>query len=305
VASSELKLTRWPGYWKKGYPKAAGINFVSIGSDNTAYEAVVSGEGQIAEVASLPVVEEAMSNPATKVVEAGNSPYNYEFVALNDKVAPFNNILAREALDYATNRAALIKALYHNLFKPVEGPTGIGELFYYPTVPDFRGYDLAKARQLVHQLHGLSFTIATTTNSQYWSTEVSALAALWHQAGIDAKIDLTSLTQMIHLTQTHNWQAIDASWVVNDPAFGIPIYFASNGEFSGTHDPVLDHLLAKGVAVPNSQRGAVYGQIGERINQQAEAVFLYQNPTYMILGPNVSYPGRNGNDNVEYLSLRR
>lgn len=288
-ASSTLKLTANPTYWDaKNYPLVDNLTFTSIGSDESAYSALETGEAQIASIiTTVPLVHQVEQGHG-KIRVVASPATGYEFVALNEKTAPFNNILAREAIYYATNPQALVTSLYDNLYSVVESPTAQGEDFYLPTVPGYRTYDLAKAKAIVKQLGGLSVTLATTTNSQYFETEVTALQSQWRQAGIQVKLVFNNLEQTLAQLRSGSWQAIDSQWGATDPALALPFYFESNGPFTGTHDPTLDSLINKAAGITNhAQRLSLYKQIAARMNQQAEVPFLYQKPLFIFANQSV------------------
>jgi peptide/nickel transport system substrate-binding protein len=76
------------------------------------------------------------------------SPNTY-YYALNNKLPPFNNIKARQAVQYGIDRDAIISGVYGGLGKPTQN-------FLPPDYPQFKkidtySFDLAKAKQLVQQ----------------------------------------------------------------------------------------------------------------------------------------------------------
>jgi peptide/nickel transport system substrate-binding protein len=76
------------------------------------------------------------------------SPNTY-YYALNNKLPPFNNLKARQAVNYAIDRNAIISGVYGGLGKPTQN-------FLPPDYPQYKKidaytFDLAKAKQLVQQ----------------------------------------------------------------------------------------------------------------------------------------------------------
>jgi peptide/nickel transport system substrate-binding protein len=89
---------------------------------------------------------------------------NYFF--MNERTKPFNNIKARQAVNYAINRQTLVN-LYGGLGTPTEN-------FLPPTYPQYKKitptaypYDLAKAKQLVQQSGTKGMTIGVYTESDF------------------------------------------------------------------------------------------------------------------------------------------
>jgi peptide/nickel transport system substrate-binding protein len=113
-----------------------------------AYEQVVSGKAdydfQVVPNDRLP---EAQSKYKDQL-RIYTSPNTY-YYALNNKLPPFNNQKAREAVQYAIDRNAIISGVYAGLGKPTQN-------FLPPDYPQYKKidvykFDLAKAKQLVQQ----------------------------------------------------------------------------------------------------------------------------------------------------------
>ena len=281
AANSVLELTANPLYWKKGYPKVENLTYTSVGNDTSAYDALLSGQGQVAAgVTTIPLIKQVMHGSSSLKVYKTPATF-YEFVSLNETTAPFNNILAREALYYATDPQVLVSHLYGGLYSVIQSPTASGEDFYIPTVSGYRTYDLAKAKALVKQLGGLTVTLATTANTPYWETEVTALQSLWSEAGIKTTLSFNDLEETLAQLKSNNWQALDSNWGGADPALALPTYFESNGPFTGIHDPTLDNLINQAAVTTNeATRLRDYKAVAARMNQQAEVPFLYQKPIF-------------------------
>ncbi|HVB06818.1 MAG TPA: ABC transporter substrate-binding protein [Acidimicrobiales bacterium] len=286
-ASSQLVLKRYPGYWQKGRPYLNSLTFTSTGNDQTDLSSIQAGQAQYSIVTTIPIFQQAKST-------AGLTTYRLpailiQFVALNNNLPPFNNPTARLALAYATNPKSLVANLYGHIYTPVQGYTGPGQLFYQPKVSDYPAYNLTKAKALVQQLGGLTITLDTTTNTQFWITEAEALQSMWGQAGIKVNVKIDSLQNLLGLIASRNWQAISSNWGNSiDPAIDLPIYFASYGNFSGIKDPTLDGLMNQGAAFASAPtRARVYAKVNQQMNKTAEAIFEYAKPVLIVTRSNV------------------
>lgn len=285
-ASSSVLMQANPRYWKPGHPLLKKLTFLSVGSDQSAYDSVSTGQSQIAGITTVSLIQEARSSGAVRAVLSPATGYN--FVELNSTQPPFNNILAREAIYYATNPKAIVKGLYDNVYQVVQSPTAPGETVYIPKVPRYRSYDLQKARALVRQLGGLTVTLGALTNAQSYLNEQSALAAQWKQAGITVNVQVTSLEQYLQGLRSNRWQALDTQWQALDPALGLPSHFASAAPLSGVKDPVVDTLMNQAAATANHQRQVdIYTRLAERMSSNADVVFLYSKPYITIVGKGV------------------
>src|SRR5487761_2440582 len=257
VASSSLTVTKNTSYWQKGHPLLNGITWTNVGSDQSAFSALQAGQDQLATgVTTIPLISQAPSQglSVTRLPQTVD-----EFINLNSSRAPFNNILARKAVEYATNSASLVKNLYGGSgYSLIQSESAPGQNFPVKTNRYYLGYNLAKARALVQQLGGLTVNLSTTTNTAFWINEVQAIATMWEAAGIRVNIQDYSLQQMLGITFSGTWQAIDENWGPSvNPTINDGQFFKGGAVFSGTNNP------------------KVYGQIANVMNQNVYAVWMY------------------------------
>ncbi|WP_431874186.1 ABC transporter substrate-binding protein [Amycolatopsis sacchari] len=292
VLSSELRLTRNENYYKPGQPYLDKLIFKSIGGDQAAYQAVQAGQAQAYEgMVTTPLIEQAQADKrVTLTVQPATSPY---VIQLNTKAAPFNDQRAREAIYYATDVAAIRKGLFKDLYPASQMFTAPGGLFHHDTVPGYRTYDLAKAKELVTQLGGLTVDLATL-KSYVAEQVITALKSQWEAAGITVTMHTDELNAQIQRYNSGQWQiqlATSGAW---DPAAGtgVGFRFLSNRPFSGVDDPQLDSLLNQAEAVTDpAQRDALYQQAGKLMSDKAYAPFLLADARANLAARGVHGPG--------------
>jgi peptide/nickel transport system substrate-binding protein len=293
-ASAQLDVVKNSKYWEAGHPLLNGIDFTSVGTDQSAADSLESGQGNMALfVSTLPLLK---SLPAQGLVVTKEPALTTEFVLFNTLSGPFSNIIAREAASYATDPKALVSALYSNEFKTVESQTASGQEFYAATNKYYHPYNLTKAKALVKELGGLTVDLCTTTNNTFFINEVQAIATMWEAAGITVNIQDYSLQQMLGITFSGAWQAIDENWgFAVDPGDSDNEFFAelANGTvFSGNNNASLQGLLNKGLALANpAARAKIYTQIGNIENQQDLAEFMYAKNNFIVATKNVHDSG--------------
>jgi len=136
---------------------------------------------------------------------------NFEY--MDFKSPPFNNVLAREALQYATNAPALDRSVYKGYGPASETLTGPDQLAYPgSSLPGYRTYNLAKAKKLVAEVGGISFTQLTLGNTPFDIEVAEALAKQWALAGINATIDPLTLAAALALLEAGNFQGVVAGY---------------------------------------------------------------------------------------------
>lgn len=277
---SELVLTRNPHYWQKGRPLLHSLTFSIVGSDASAYDAMTAGEAQVdLGMDTLPLVTQAKKR--FNVHETTNE---VEFLEINTTIPPFNNLLAREAVFYATNTKALMKGFFGTtkyLDQSIDGPGG---LFYEKQVPGYRTYNLSKAKALVKRLGGLQVHLLSLGyESGFLGSELTtAIQAQWSKAGITSTISpVEDIATLVKDFRTNSWQAVPESIGGLDPALAPSLAwrFASKGPFTEVKDPIVDSYIAKGLATLSyDARKKIYDHLWAYMAKQSYALVLFADP---------------------------
>lgn len=291
VTSNEFVVTRNPHYWKKGHPYLNRLIFKSIAPGQPTVEAMEAGEGQVVE---------ADGNPSdlAQFYQHGfyvNKPKSVEpfTIQLNTFSAPFKNIKAREAVYYATNAKAIDKELFNGANTLTQSFTGPGGFFYMPHVPGYRSYDLAKAKKLVKELGGLSFSIAVPASPEN-QLFLEALQSEWSRAGMKVTLEPNPLPAQIQLFLTHKWQAVLNTTGALDPAIGQGANwrFLPGSIYDGVNDPTLTHLLLQAEQTLSTKgRQTLYLKAAELIAKKAYMPFLFAFELYNIAAKGLVGPG--------------
>jgi peptide/nickel transport system substrate-binding protein len=287
---SSLQLKANPHYWQKGHPELSSLTFTSVASDESAYEALQAGQGQAYQrystYSQVPEVKQKFQLTTVPPVQVNG-------VQLNTRAKPFNNILAREAVYYATDAAAINKSLCDNLCTLTQSLTAPGGEFYEPTVPGYRTFDLTKAKALVKQLGGLNVTILVV--GTVFDTEMAeGLQSQWNAAGIKVTLDQTNIGAAIQDYKNNSWQAGTPSAGDVDPSlgFGLTGEYLSTGSISGVSDPTLDKLINEATATTSTAaRTSIFKQAFQLISNKAYSPFVVVAPVYNVAVHGVSGPG--------------
>lgn len=299
VDSSMVVLNANPRYYQKGLPYVSTIKYEPSSSGETALQDVESGQAQLIEqlttIGGSGSAILAAKKDGLKITQVPGNANNV--VELNSTKPPFNNIKAREAVYYATDAPDILKFVAANFGSISDSPSGPGGQFYEKTVPGYREYSLAKAKQLVRQLGGLSFTLSGG-NFANNLTLGEALQKMYAPAGIKVRLNMEVLSNLVTQFESGNWQASPETFGNYDPDIGIGGLidrYECKQPFSGTCDATLDKLIAKSERVTNTAaRTKIFDQIYERISSKAYGPFLYVQPNAVVSAKNVagiSMPG--------------
>lgn len=281
-----IVLKRNPTYWHKGQPHLESLTFQTIGSDESAYDALISGQAQVYEIytsyASIPSVSKKVNVPAQP------AEYGPFVVRLNTTKPPFNNILAREAIYYATNPKPIDRGVAANQGTVTQSLSAPGALYQETTVPGYRTYNPKKAKALVKQLGGLSVGLFTLTDPGEELT-AEALKAEWDSVGIKTTLTTGTGVNIEQDLQSNNWEAELGRYGGSDPALftGLPVLTAQ-----GLHDPKLDQMTAQATSTLNkAQQAAIWRTIYRYLSDQAYLPILFAVPFYPLVAHGVSGAG--------------
>jgi peptide/nickel transport system substrate-binding protein len=288
-SSSELQLKANPTYWQKGFPKLSSLTFTTIGSDESAFEAIQAGQAgayqRFQTYSLLKTVKSKLQVAQTPATQPG-------VVQLNTTIAPFNNLTAREAIYYATDPKAINTSLLYGTGIITQSMTGPGAAnFYSPTVPGYRTYNLTKAKALVKQLGGLNVALTIVASPLEVQT-ATALKSEWAAAGINATINADNIGQAIAEFKADSWQAGVPYPGSFDPSIGTGLgEYQSTSLLTGVKNPAMDALIAKASVGTVKARQATFKQIWKLASDQAYGPFLPIPPVYQISAKGVSGPG--------------
>jgi peptide/nickel transport system substrate-binding protein len=292
TVNSSLVLKKFDHYWQKGHPYLDNLIFKSIGSDQSAYTAIETGQAQLEQqVPTYAVVESAKKNPKMTVTTIPGS--GTLGIQLNTTTAPFDNLTAREAIYYATDPQALNKVLVNGAGTISESGDGPASLFPDLVVPGYRTYDLAKAKSLVQQLGGLSFSLTSLAIS---NLDSEALQSEWEQAGMKVTIQSVNLASLVQAMKANSWDTVvPGGCGGTDPTLGIAGMAwrcLSYGPFTGIHDKHLDQMINSATGTDNmASRARLYKQIFGYLNRQAYLPFTFSAPFYNMAANTVHGPG--------------
>lgn len=292
TTSDELVLKAFPHYWNKGHPYLKHLIFKSVtGGDQAAYEAMLAGDGGVYEGLSTFSLEPTVKKHFRVTTEPGTSVL---WVQLNPDKAPFNKLLAREAIYEATNSQQVNKVLDDDTEIPAEGFTTPAGLFFTGLkVPGYIPYNPAKARASVKKLHGIDFTIGYLS-SPTDQVLAEVLAKEYEAVGMKVGFDPTDLALEIDQYRANKLQMELATLGAYDPAAGLGVSFrlASNGPFSFVHNPQMDAILNAAASSPvASVRKADYLKAEELMTKEAYGPMLGAGPSLEVSAHDVHGPG--------------
>jgi len=156
-----------------------------VEDDSAALQQVINGQG---DYDFHPIPVDRLANVQQKYGDQLKiyTPANTYYFFMNQKLAPFNNLKLRQAVNYAIDRNALVR-LYGGLATPTEN-------ILPPTYPQYKKHnlyphDLAKAKQLVQQSGAKGTAVTVWTSNRDTAKKPAAyLQDVLNQIGLKAKL---------------------------------------------------------------------------------------------------------------------
>ena len=285
----DIVLKRNPNYFVTGRPYLDQLKFEFAASSTTALLQLQSGQIDVlgSGIPSGQYVQ-ITSNPTWKKQVTAAPQVGWYYVFMNVHVKPFNNLLVRQAMNYAIDTTKIQKLLYGqaqplNQVFPEGMPGHVDGAQFYT-------YDPAKAKQLLAQAgypKGFSVTFYTH-NVDPMPKLAQSIQNDLAQVGVKAQIK--------QLAEAPYWGLIErqsanvpiglTDWYMDypDPSDWIgPLFSKSAATTDGSANvswwwsPQVEALYSQSQPMaPGAARTKLYEQMQQVIMQQAPVVPLYQ-----------------------------
>lgn len=185
-----VKVKKFAGYWKPGYPKLDSITWRPVVDNNTRAAMLQTGEANFA--FPIPYEQAKLLEKNGKLDLVTSPSIMQRYISFNVTQKPFDNPKVREAINYAINRQALVKVAFAGYATPATGivPPSIQYSQNYPALE----YNPAKARELLKEAgypNGFSTTLWSSHNH---STAQKVLQFTQQQlAQVGIKVQVTAM----------------------------------------------------------------------------------------------------------------
>ena len=154
------------------------------------------------------------------------------YIALNESVAPLDDVRVRKALQLALNRPMLLAAIYSGRGNVENGIYPHGLYGFNPDLPEIP-YDPEEALRLLAEAgypDGFGLTISANTSSTQWEIALIRLAvSMWEKVGVKASIDVLEESEFMRLRKSGRLACYAALWTADydDPDNFIYTFFGN------------------------------------------------------------------------------
>jgi peptide/nickel transport system substrate-binding protein/oligopeptide transport system substrate-binding protein len=283
----------------KGRPYLDKLHFLILPLDNQQFEAFE--KRQIFHVERLQSFQlrEALKKGDYKFQEI--SALETTYLGMNITLPPFDNIHVRKALNYAINKAMLVKYVRKGRGLVSKGPLPRGIREYNPVLKSY-DFDLEQARIELEQA-GYKFNskglvvdfppITLQASKSIGTVNVSeAIQANLADLGIRLSLKFVSISEHYNTIDTGKIPFFFLGWLADYPDADNILYYNFHSRNIGTNNSswysnaTVDRLLEMARSTENEEeRKHVYQQAEQLIVNDAPWIFLYYPTTYILFHP--------------------
>ena len=285
VSNYSVTLARNNNYW--GYkPHVAGVTFRYFTNSNSLNSALQSGQVNMIDNLSSPQDATLFkSNPKFKVI-SGLTNGKVQ-LTLNNSYGPLSNKKVRQAILFATNRQAIMKAASGG-YGLIDGTDAVPADPYYIDLASEYRYNVAKAKQLMAQAgYAKGFTLQLTL-PPYFYAKLAAPLVVSELGAIGIKVSVNTIDFPLWISQVFeggNYQAtiIDQAEgrdVSNYGTLGYYWHYAKTPQIAAK-------LQAANAAPTKSQWIAGYQGVLKQVTGDAVNDWLYIAPFITVADKNI------------------
>ena len=229
-----LVLKRNPYYWRNT-PSLDEVDIEYVPDDNTRVLKLQGGEDDVVDFVPFSQLDALNLQPG---IHAQLFPIQQTtFVILNVTKPPLNDLNVRQALNYATDKDAIIKSVFFGQAQPMNAPIPLGT--YVDKESPGYPFDLAKAQALMAASsvpNGFTLPMIVQNNNQDRINTAIILKDEWAKIGVN--VDIQQLESSAWRAAYHgegNFTSTPNAWTndMNDPT-EIVNYAMRGGPNSGS-----------------------------------------------------------------------
>ncbi|MET3807087.1 peptide/nickel transport system substrate-binding protein [Nakamurella sp. UYEF19] len=214
---SKLTLKKNPAYWRTGLPYLDSVSWQVVPDDNTRNVMIQGNTAQINENPPFSTIDQLKGVAGAAVTLFPSTRTDY--ILMNQKRAPFNDVHVRRAISYAIDREALVKTVLFGNGTPANS-------LFMPTVPFYdkntpgQTYDMTKAKAELAMSKfpaGIKITYLAASGDSVDSQIAQILQASLKELGITMDISNSDPSAIHDLQNASNYDISHSYWTMDIP----------------------------------------------------------------------------------------
>ncbi|WP_050604322.1 ABC transporter substrate-binding protein [Ruegeria sp. 6PALISEP08] len=290
-------------YWRMGadgkpLPYLEGVHFEIIPDDATRILSLQAGEVDAAEFIPFSRVAELEADPninmqlypSTRIIY---SPINTRDTRADGSPNPLADARVRKALNYGTNKDALIGVVLHGAGQPMSSPLMAKATQYASDLSPLYSYDMDKAKALISEAGlepGTEVTLTTLAGSADDATIFAALQQMWAPLGIELVVEQVDGATRGAKNRSGEFDIHTYGWVndVNDPSQVVGwLGYTPTAKAVGTgwENAEFNTLFEEAAKEMDPEaRKAKFAKMQDLYAEAAPLLFMYETPFAVALG---------------------
>jgi len=293
IPGTRLVLAKNEAYFL-GSPKLDKVVFKPIPEDTARVMALLSGDIDVIQFPPIDYIQVLKDNPEYEVLSKDGM--RVVGIWLNVEKFPFNDILVRQAFNYAVNKDMVVDELLSGVATKATGvlPPGVWGALSYDPYP----YDLKKASELLRQAgwtdsdgdgtvdkdgDPLRVTLSTCVGKYYKDSEIATVVqAQLRQIGVDVRVEVWEWGAYLSYLKAHEQQFHIQGWGASpdaDEPLRSNFYCGKPWNVMGYCNTQVNALLDKGLQTMDpEERMGYYHEAQRMIIDDAVWIVLYNEP---------------------------
>lgn len=288
VRSSHIELVKFDDYWRD-LPEFDKVIIRPYSDENVRVTNLISGELDIINRIAFKDIESLKNNSDITLSQVDS--LGFQGIHFNIEKAPFNNKKLRQAINYAIDRKAIAKVVFHDGVIPAVG--GISPVSWAYTNFESGDRDLEKAKQLLQEsgAENVSFTLTMAPRP---TEELIAqmVQNMLGEIGITVEIEMVEFGTILEKLANSDFDAVRLGWSGRiDPDGNLYRFYktGANNNYTGFSNERVDELLELGRTESDTQeRIKIYEEINQIIWDEAPYINLYHEIDFKAYKSNVN-----------------
>jgi peptide/nickel transport system substrate-binding protein len=277
-----VTLKKNPHYWIPDRPYLDEVVYHTVQNPESRAAQVRGGQLDMVYNPPFPEIESLEQSPEL-VVE---TPFigNSWFIILNTQGDLFKNQKAREAVNYALDREAMIELALHGHGEPQNS-------YLLPWIPGYDKslkapeYNAEKAKELLAEAvqEGVkpTFTFSSIAESPFWTQAGQIAQANLEEVGFSVSIKTSDLSSLIGQLEGAEFDAVTIYNTAQSqsPNELFSFYNGTGGIFAGVDTEETEKLMAEAQSETNTaKRNAIWGHMQQIVSEEQALISVAYSP---------------------------
>jgi peptide/nickel transport system substrate-binding protein len=279
----EMVLCSNPTYWAgEPYFKRVVLKFIPSEADRVLL--LTQGEVDIAETLSVDALDSIRDMPGISVISEPTR--NQILMGLNNKIAPFDNKLVRQALSYAVPYEQIVEDVYGGQAQLSKGPIPVTGQYHDESLWPY-SYDPEQAKSLLAEAgypDGFEFQVHTAIGDASIEQLAVFLQTSLKEVGVDMQIQQDTPAIFAEGQDARSQQAWirDLLWYVDDPGYTASAFFTPGCcNWAAYENEAVNELTAQMSVLTNegddrTQKAALAEEYQRIVIDDAPVLYLAQ-----------------------------